>query len=87
MHDPQHTLDGMLVLSCFFCHTFQTPIEYDMTVHLRYTHQKELVAKLPLRGEGFNLDYRTAFAIDIMKKKTPPEYYDHRTANFAPLHN
>ena len=34
IHDPHHTLDGMLVLSCFFWNTFQTPIEYDMTVHL-----------------------------------------------------
>jgi hypothetical protein len=23
IHDPQHTLDGMLVLHCFFCKTFQ----------------------------------------------------------------
>ena len=40
--------------------------------------------------EGFNMYYRTDyyrtdFAIDIMKRKTPHEYYDHRTAKFASL--
>jgi hypothetical protein len=48
INDPQHTLDGMLVLKCFFCNAFQTPIEYDMKVHLRYTHRKELVTHLSL---------------------------------------
>jgi hypothetical protein len=38
IHDPQHTLDGMLVLRCFFCKTFQTKIEYDMKVHLLHKH-------------------------------------------------
>jgi hypothetical protein len=66
MHDPKHTLDGMLVLRCFFCEKFQTPLKYDK-VHLRHTHQKDLVTKLPLRGRGYNMDYRTDFAIDIMK--------------------
>lgn len=87
MHDQQHTLDGMLVLQCFFCNTFQTPIEYDMTVHLQERHKKDLVTKLPLRGKGFNLDYRTTFTIDIMKRRTPPVLYDHRTAKFAQLDN
>jgi hypothetical protein len=26
IHDPNRTLDGMLVLRCFFCNAFQTPI-------------------------------------------------------------
>jgi hypothetical protein len=30
MRDPQHILDGMLVLRCFFCDSFQTPIEFDI---------------------------------------------------------
>jgi hypothetical protein len=85
MHDPQHTLDGMLVLHCFFCKTFQTPIEYDMKVHLRNTHREELVTHLPLRGKGFDMDYRTAFVIDFLKRRKPPEFYNHRTAEFVPL--
>jgi hypothetical protein len=85
IHDPQHTLDGMLVLKCFFCNAFQTPIEYDMKVHLRYTHRKELVTHLPIRGKGFNMDYRTAFVIDFLKQRKPQEFYDHRTAEFVPL--
>jgi hypothetical protein len=40
-----------------------------MKVHLRYTHQKELVTKLPLSGKGFDMNYMTAFVIDIMKRK------------------
>jgi hypothetical protein len=44
-----------------------------------------LVTKLPLRGKGFHMDYRTAFVIDIMKRKTPPHFYDHRTAKFVSL--
>jgi hypothetical protein len=82
-HDG-HTLDGMLVLSCFFCNTFHTPIEIDMRVHLRDSHQKDLVIRLPLQGKGFDLNYRTQLAIDIMKQKTPQIFYDHRTAKFAP---
>jgi hypothetical protein len=63
IHDPQHTLDGMLVLRCFFCNGFQTPIEYDMRVHLLERHRMELVTHLPLRGKGFNMEYITAFVI------------------------
>jgi hypothetical protein len=85
IHDPQHTLDGMLVLKCFFCNDFQTPIEYGMKIHLRYTHRKELVTHLPIRGKGFNMDYRTAFVIDFLKRRKPPQFYDHRTAEFVPL--
>ena len=83
IHDLQHTLDGMLVLRYFFCNTLKTPIEFDMRVHLRYVHRKELVTHLPLRG--FDMDYRTAFVIDIIKRRTPSDFYDHRTAKFAPL--
>ena len=31
------------------------------------------------------MDYRTAFVIDIIKRRTPSDFYDHRTAKFAPL--
>ena len=85
MHDPQHTLDGMLVLKCFFCNAFQTPIEYDMRVHLRYTHRKELITHLPIRGKGFNMDYRTDFVIDFLKRRKSPQFYDHRIVEFVPL--
>jgi replicative DNA helicase Mcm len=87
MHDPQHTLDGILVLRCSFCSTFKTPIEYDMKVHLLERHRMALVTRLPLRGKGFDMDYRTTFVIDIMKRKKPLEYYDHGTAKFVSLHN
>ena len=29
------------------------------------------------------MEYRAAYAIDIIKQKVPPEYYDHRTARFT----
>ena len=45
----------------------------------------QLVTQLPLRGKGFDMDYRTAFVIDIIKRRTPPDFYDHRTSKFAPL--
>ena len=83
--DPQHALDGMLVLRCFFCNTFQTPIEYDMKVHLLERHRMQLVTDLPLRGKGFDMDYRTAFVIDIMKLMRPVVFYNHRTAKFVSL--
>ena len=56
-----------------------------MKVHLRYTHHKELVTHLPIRGKGFNMDYRIAFVIDFLKRRKPQEFYDHRTAEFVPL--
>lgn len=83
IHDPQHTLDGMLVLDCFFCNRFQTPIEFDMKVHLLERHRVQLVTGLPIRGKGFGMDYRTAFVVDIIKRRTPPDFYDHKTAKFA----
>lgn len=43
----------------------------------------ELLKDLPIRGKGFNMEYRAAYAIDIMKQRGPPEYYDHRTARFT----
>jgi len=84
IHDPHHTLDGMFVLKCFFCSAFQTPIEYGMRVHLKEIHRMGLVTQLPLRGKGFDMDYRIRFVIDIMRRKKPQEFYDHRTAKFAP---
>ncbi|MFZ0894489.1 MAG: hypothetical protein WAZ77_08310 [Candidatus Nitrosopolaris sp.] len=81
--DPQHVLDGMLVLKCLFCERYKTPIQNDMRTHLRYTHQVQLLKDLPLHGKGFNMEYRVAYAIDIMKQRVPPEYYDHRTARFT----
>jgi hypothetical protein len=85
LHDPQHTLDGMLVLRCFFCNAFQTPIEYDMKVHLLDKHRKELITHLPIRGKGFNMDYRTAFVLDFLKRRKSQEFYDHRADKFVPL--
>ena len=87
IHDPQHTLDGKLVLKCFFCNAFQTPIEYDMNVHLKGKHRTELVTNLLLRRKGFNIDYRIAFVIDFIKRRKPQEFYDPRTAKFASLQN
>ena len=82
-HDPDHVLDGMLVLRCFFCRRFKTPIEFDIRIHLREIHQEELVTDLPLEGKGFDMSYRVGFAIDIMKLETP-EFYDYNTARFGP---
>ena len=83
-YDPHHVLDGMLILKCPFCKKYENPLEYDMKRHLRYTHKDELLTNLPLKGKGFNMEYRAAYAIDIMKQRGPREYYDHRTARFTP---
>jgi hypothetical protein len=83
MYDPHHILDGMLILKCPFCKKYKNPLEYDMKRHLRYTHKDKLLTNLPLKGKGFNMEYRAAYAIDIMKQRVPPEYYDHRTARFT----
>ena len=84
IRDPQHTLDGMLVLCCFFCNAFQTPIEFDMEIHLLEAHQKKLATDLPLRGKGLKMDYRSRFAIDIMKRmRGPLVFYNHTTAKFV----
>jgi hypothetical protein len=83
IHDPQYALDGMLVLKCYLCETYQTPIESDMRIHLIEKHGDELVRDLPLRGKGFNMDYRIGFVIDRIKQKTPKLFYDHKTAKFA----
>jgi hypothetical protein len=56
-----------------------------MKVHLKYRHREQLAKHLPLRGKGFNMDYRTAFVIDFLKQRKPQEFYDHRTAEFVPL--
>jgi hypothetical protein len=55
-----------------------------MRIHLRYTHQVQLLKDIPLSSKGFNMEYRADFVIDIMKQKTPREYYDHKIAKFAP---
>jgi hypothetical protein len=87
-HDnPHFTLDGMLVLRCYFCKTFQTPIEFDMRVHLRDIHQKDLVIRIPEqwleRGKRYNLDERAKILIDHMKQDVPQIFYDHTTAEFT----
>ena len=84
MYDPDRVLHGMLVLKCLFCERYKTPLQNDMRIHLRYTHKCGLLKDLPLSGKGFNMEYRVAYAIDIMKQRMPREYYDHRTARFTP---
>jgi hypothetical protein len=85
--DPHYTLDGMLVLKCFFCKRFQTPIEYDMRIHLRDIHQKDLAIRMPERwlerGKRYGLDERVRIMIDHMKQETPQLFYDHTTAEFT----
>jgi hypothetical protein len=56
-----------------------------MRVHLLDRHRNELITHLPLRGKGFNMDYRTAFVIDFLKRRKPQEFYNHSTAKFVPL--
>ena len=56
-----------------------------MRIHLLDRHRTELVTHLPLRGKGFNMDYRKAFVIDFLKRRKPQEFYDHKTAEFVPL--
>ncbi|MGC1927845.1 MAG: hypothetical protein WA667_02630 [Candidatus Nitrosopolaris sp.] len=33
------------------------------------------------------LSFSSAFVIDTRKRRTPPDFYDHRTAKFASLDN
>jgi hypothetical protein len=56
-----------------------------MKVHLKYTHREQLAKHLPLRGKGFNMDYRAAFVIDFLKRMKSQKFYDRRTAKFIPL--
>jgi hypothetical protein len=63
------------------------PIEYDMKVHLLGGHRNELITHLPIRGKGFDMNHRIGFVIDFIKRRKPQEFYDHRTAEFAPLQN
>jgi len=83
-HDPQHTLDGLPCIQCIFC-DMATPIEHDMIIHLSDMHQKDLVIRLPLYGKGYNMEYRTACAMNMIKEKqkTHQILYDHRIAKFA----
>ena len=60
-----------------------TPIEPDMRAHLSDRHQKDLVIRLPIYGKGYGMEYRTEFAMNMIKQKTPRILYDHRTAKFA----
>ena len=56
-----------------------------MKVHLLDRHRHELITHLPIRGKGFNMDYRTTFVIDFLKRRKPQQFYDHRTVKFVPL--
>jgi hypothetical protein len=56
-----------------------------MKVDLKYIHREQLAKHLPLRRNGFNMDYRAAFVIDFLKRRKPQQFYDHRAAKFVPL--
>ena len=45
----------------------------------------QLVTGLPIRGKGFDMDYRIGFVINIMKRRKPQQFYDHMTAKFVSL--
>lgn len=66
-----------LILKCFLYSAFQTMIEYDMKVHLMVIHR--------MKGKCFDMDDRIRFVTNIIRLKK--EFYDHRTAKFAQLHN
>jgi hypothetical protein len=83
-HEPHHTLDGLPCIQCIFCN-MATPIELDMRIHLSDMHQKDLVIRLPPYGKGYNMEYRTACAMNMIKERqqTQQILYDHKTAKFA----
>lgn len=83
-HDPHHTLDGLPCIQCLFCN-MATPIEFDVRIHLSDIHQKDLVIRLPLQGKGYNMEYRMAIAMNMIKErqKTQLILYDHNIATFA----
>jgi hypothetical protein len=54
-----------------------------MKVHLLERHRDELITHLPIRGRGFDMNYRAGFVIDFIKRRKPQEFYDHRTAKFV----
>jgi hypothetical protein len=62
-----------------------TPIESDMYIHLSDTHRKDLVIRLPLYEKGYNMEYRIACAMNMIKErqKTQQILYNHNTAKFA----
>jgi hypothetical protein len=88
-NDKHHTLDGLPYIQCIFCNMATVePLESDMRFHLSDMHRKDLIIKLPLYGKGYNMEYRTAVAMNMIKEtqmqQTQQILYDHRTAKFAP---
>jgi len=82
IHDPKNVLNGILVLKCPFCTSYKTPIEFDMTIHLRKAHTSDLIETFP-NGKGSNINYGIKCAIEKMKKGVPSEYYDSKVAKLG----
>jgi hypothetical protein len=84
-YDPHHTLDGLPCVQCVFCN-MATPLEADMKLHLSDMHRKDLVIRLPLYEKGYNMEYRAACVMNMIKERALQNQiiYDHRTAKFAP---
>jgi hypothetical protein len=68
-YDPDEVLKDQPILKCIFCDEYKTQIEFDLELHLYEMHRWELLTKLPFKGKGYSMDYRTAYVIHMIKTK------------------
>jgi hypothetical protein len=64
----EHGLAGLPEISCIFCKSYKTQIEFELSIHLQERHRMELIKKLSM-GNGYHSIVRRAdYAVDLCKK-------------------
>jgi hypothetical protein len=48
-------------------------IQFDMENHLYESHKEELLLHLPLKGKGYNMEYRIQFVMKFIKRRMESE--------------
>ena|SRR6188472_1227866 len=62
------SLAGLPDIPCIFCRSYQTPIEFDLALHLQEYHRMDLVTNLSMEKGYHSIEERADYAVELGKK-------------------
>jgi hypothetical protein len=62
-------LAGLPKISCIFCKSYKTQIEFDLGLHLQERHRMELIKKLSMGNGYHSIEQRADYAVKLCKER------------------
>jgi hypothetical protein len=66
--EDSSSLAGLSDIPCIFCRSYQTPIEFDLALHLQEYHRVDLVTNLSMEKGYHSIEERADYAVELGKK-------------------